>query len=109
MLAPDIVYRAPIRPEVDPAAEPVKSALQLEYFTDDLTMLQIRVGKTPGRCSKWTAPSCSTDTAGNARSRSLPATATTAGGRPNRAGAWPLARSLFAANVLPTKSLSLFY
>ncbi len=145
LLAPDIVYRAPIRPEVDPAAEPVESALRLEYFTDDLAMLQVRVGKIrTGLLQTENPPSRTVRLISNVHVQAAPdsidSAATPAephyfvasafllyrhrrqreveilaGHRNDRwrqtPEGWRLAEReiLFAANVLPTKSLSLFY
>ena len=44
LLAPDVVYRAPVIADVA-ATEPPPAGLQLMYFDDTLPILQVRVGK----------------------------------------------------------------
>jgi 3-phenylpropionate/cinnamic acid dioxygenase small subunit len=134
LLADDLEYVAPIEPEVDGSLHPTGPTLT--YFDDDLGLLQTRVMKIRTGLVQSEVPASRTV---RIISNVIIEPADGAGGRPvssafliyrhrhqrdveiiaghrddlwrHEASGWRLARRRirFAANVLPTQSLSLFY
>jgi 3-phenylpropionate/cinnamic acid dioxygenase small subunit len=145
LLADDVEYLAPIRPEVDPSAERRGGSgsgssgavrHELAYFSDGIDLLRLRVAKIrTGLLQSENPPSRTVRLVSNVqvgdrerdgtrpvssafllyRHRRQRQVEILAGHRHDRwrrtDHQWRLTRRevLFAANVLPTKSLSLFY